>query len=215
MMSATAASLQLEPGLYLQPTIAGAYFALARQDASPLRRLLLALMRAPECPPASVAGLCQWLDTCDEQAALATLRRAQVLAYVQGYTEPRSLPSLGVGQELNHLLPRLSSTGQGMIIDWNGLSLASAGIEAGTADAVAALAADLIAVQERHADRLKQNLGLATHGWAAVNAHGSSRIGAWPLYLGDTHLMLVLLGEPQLNCPEFLALAWLLVNRYG
>ena len=214
-MSAAAPDLSMQSGLYLQPTIAGAYYALSRRDTTPLRRLLLALFATAESPSADVPELCRWLDTPDHAAALNTLQQAQSLGFVQGYDAPRSVPSLGVGQELHQLLPRLSSVGKGMIVDWNGLSLASAGLDDPTADALAALSADLIAVQERHADRLVQTLGLATHGWAAVNAHGSSRIGAWPLYAGETRLMLVLLGEPQLNRPEFLALAWLLVNRYG
>lgn len=207
--------LELDPGLFLLPTPGGAWYAVSRHDATPLRRLLLALFAQSLSPRADTGTLCAWLGTDDPQAALATLRRAQALAFVQGCREPRAVPSLGVGQELGHLLPHLSSAGKGMLVDWNGLSLATAGIEDETADVLAALAADLIAVQERHSARLVHHLGLATHGWAAVNAHGASRIGAWPLYVGETRLMLVLLGDPRLNCPEFLTLTWLLINRYG
>ena len=160
-------------------------------------------------------SLCNWLGTSDEQAALAILHRAQSLAWVEGYTESRDVPGFGVGQELHQLLPYLSSTGKGLIVDWNGLSLASAGVDDETAATLSALSADLIAVQERHASRLTESLGLATHGWAAVDAYGSSRIGAWPLYVGDERLMLVLLGEPQLNTSRFLAMIWVLINRYG
>jgi hypothetical protein len=214
-MSEPAADFELAPGLYLQPTVAGAYHALSRREATPLRRLILALARHRSSPQADEASVARWLGTTDLQSALATLHRAQTLGLVQGYGEPRELPGLGVGQELNQLLPHLSSVGKALIIDWNGLSLASCGLQPDAADALAALSADLIAVQERHAARLGQQLGLATHGWAAVNAYGSSRIGAWPLYVGDERLMLVLLGEPRLNQPEFLALAWVLINRYG
>jgi hypothetical protein len=210
-----APELELEPGLYLLPTPAGAFHAVCSAEAQPLRRLLLALCAKPQSPHVDVPTLCRWLGTSDPQAALAVLQRAQSVGFVQGYTEPRAVSQLGVGHELATLLPKLSSVGRGMLVDWNGLALASAGVEETTADALAALSADLIAVQERHAERLARNVGLATHGWAAVNAFGSSRIGAWPLYIGTTRLMLVLLGEPQLNRSEFLALVWLLVSRYG
>ena len=120
-----------------------------------------------------------------------------------------------MGQELHQLLPKLSSTGKGLVVDWNGLSLASSGLDDDTAATLSALSADLISVQERHAGRLSDSLGLATHGWAAVDAYGSSRIGAWPLYVGPERLMLVLLGEPRLNRPEFVALIWVLINAYG
>ena len=209
------ALLELEPGLHLMPTPAGAWYAVSNRDDTPLRRLVLALFAEQWSPLAETDALCHWLGTQDPQTALATLQHAQSLAFVQGCREPRALPALGIGQELSQLLPHLSSAGKGMIVDWNGLRLATAGVDADTADAVAALCADLIAVQERHATRLAHHLGLAIHGWAAVNAHGSSRIGAWPLYVGDTRLMLVLLGEPQLNRPEFLTLVWLLINRYS
>jgi hypothetical protein len=214
-MSGHDADLELAPGLFLQPTVAGAYHALSRRETTPLRRLILALSRHRASPQADEASVARWVGSADPQVALQVLQRAQTLGLVQGFDRPRELPGLGVGQELNQLLPHLSSVGKGMIVDWNGLSLANCGLPADAADALAALAADLIAVQERHAGRLQQHLGLATHGWAAVNAYGSSRIGAWPLYVGEERLMLVLLGEPRLNQPEFLALAWVLINRYG
>ncbi|MCU7891095.1 MAG: hypothetical protein KZQ78_05570 [Candidatus Thiodiazotropha sp. (ex Ustalcina ferruginea)] len=69
--------------------------------------------------------------------------------------------------------------------------------------------ADLISVQTRHAERL------GVQGWAAIDAYGSSRIGLWPRLVSDEHFMLVLLGEPGLNQPEFIALIWVLINGYG
>ncbi len=109
----------------------------------------------------------------------------------------------------------MSSVETGLIADWNGLSLAHCGIDDETADTLSALSADLIGVQERHADRMAEHLGLASHGWAAVDPYGSSRIGVWPLYIVDKRMLLVLLGEPRLNQSAFLALVWLLVNHYG
>lgn len=206
---------ELVGDLYVLPTPAGAYHAVSTPDDSRVRRLLLALLRHRSSPHVDVESLRQWLDTGDEQEALEILHRAQTLAWIEGYEELRDVPGLGVGKELHQLLPRLSSVGQGMIVDWNGLSLASCGIDAETADTLAALSADLIGVQERHAERLTQSLGQAVHGWAAVDAYGSSRIGAWPLFVADKRMLLVLLGEPRLNDPSFLALAWVLINNYG
>ncbi len=201
--------------LCVLPTAAGAYYAVSSAEDSRIRRLLLALLRHRTSPQIDTQTLCGWLETDDEQAALEVLHRAQTLAWVEASDKVRAIPGVGVGQGLSHLLPKLSSVGQGMIVDWNGLSLASAGIDDGTADTLAALAADLIGVQERHAERLDQHLGQSSHGWAAVDAYGSSRIGAWPLYIGDKRILLVLLGEPQLNQSSFLALVWILINNYG
>ena len=201
--------------LYVLPTPGGAYFAVSSTEDSQVRRLLLALLKHRSSPKADTESVCRWLRTDDEQAALEVLYRAQTLGWVQGYDERHDVSELGVGKELDSLLPHLSSTGQGMIVDWNGLALASSGLIPSTADTLAALAADLIGVQERHADRLAEYLGETSHGWAAVDAYGSSRIGAWPLYIGDKRILLVILGEPLFNQPRFLALIWLLINHYG
>ena len=206
---------ELASDLYVLPTPAGAYFAVSTSDDSRVRRLLLALLRHSSSPRVDAEFVCECLGTDDEQEALEVLHRAQSLAWIEGYEQVRDVSRLGVGQELHQLLPHLSSVGKGMIIDWNGLSLASCGIDDATADTLAALSADLIGVQERHADRMAKHLGQASHGWAAVDAYGSSRIGAWPLYVGDKRMLLVLLGEPRLNDSAFLALVWLLIENYG
>ncbi len=208
-------SYELTGDFYLLPTTGGAFHAVSTPENSPMRRLLLSLLRHRSSPKVDTESLCRWVGIPDEQSALEILHRAQTLALIEGYTESRDAPGFGVGQELHQLLPQLSSTGKGLVVDWNGLSLATSGVDDETAAMLSALSADLISVQERHADRLSEHLGLATHGWAAVDAYGSSRIGAWPLYVGDARLMLVLLGEPRLNQPEFVALIWVLINHYG
>ncbi len=210
-----AGQYELADDLYILPTPAGAYFAVSSLEKSRVRRLLLALLRDRSSPHVTTQFLCECLETDDEQEALEVLHRAQSLAWVEGYEQARDLPALGVGKEINQLVPRLSSVGKGLIIDWNGLSLSRCGISEETADTLAALGADLIGVQERHAARLARHFGQASHGWAAVDAYGSSRIGAWPLYIGEKRVLLVLLGEPRLNDPSFLALVWLLIESYG
>ena len=197
------------------PTAAGAYYALSRCEDSALRRLILALLRHDASPLATNESVAAWLGLSDVAASLAHLERAQALGLIQGFREVSKLPGVGVGDELHQLLPPLSSVGRALLVDWNGLALASCGLDVDAADALAALSADLIAVQLRHAARLAQHFGLDRHAWAAVDAFGSSRIGAWPLYVGAERLVLVLLGEPCLNQSEFLTLAWLLINRYG
>jgi hypothetical protein len=206
---------ELVGNLYVLPTPAGAYHAVSTAEDNRIRRLLTALLRQPSSTRIDVETLCSWTGENDAQAALEVLHRAQTLAWVEGFPERRDLPDVGVGQELRQLLPGLSAIEQGIIVDWNGLAIASCGIDDETADTLAALAADLIGVQERHAERMGQHLGRASHGWAAVDAYGSSRIGAWPLYIGDKRLLLVLLGEPRLNEWSFVAIVWLLMRNYG
>ncbi|MCU7829282.1 MAG: roadblock/LC7 domain-containing protein [Candidatus Thiodiazotropha sp. (ex Myrtea sp. 'scaly one' KF741663)] len=206
---------QLVEDFYLLPTTAGAFYAVSGKEDEPIRRLMLVLLKQESSLQVDAESLCQWLNISDEQEALAILHRAQTLSLIQGFREPQQVSGLGVGHKLQDILPHLSSTGKGLLVDWSGLSLAHSGLNDTTADMLSALSADLIAVQTRHAERLSENLGLGAQGWAAVDAHGSSRIGAWPLFVGDENFLLVLLGEPRLNQPEFISLVWVLINRYG
>jgi hypothetical protein len=209
------ADYQLVEEFYLLPTAAGAFHAISSAEDEPVRKLLLTLLHEQTSVKVDSESLTHWFGTDNEQYALEQLHRAQTLSLIQGYHEPQQAPSLGVGQELQDLLPPLSSVGKALLVDWNGLSLSRSGIDDETATMLGALSADLIAVQNRHAERLEQRLGLGTQGWAAVDAYGSSRIGAWPLFVGTQRFMLVLMGEPRLNRDEFIALVWVLINRYG
>lgn len=206
---------QLVEELYVLPTAAGAFYAVSGRDDEPLRRLMLVLLKQEKSLQINAENLCQWLEISDEQEALSILYRAQTLSLVQGFKEPQQISESGVGQQLKNILPYLSSIGKGLLVDWNGLSLVHCGLDDATAEMLSALSADLISVQTRHAERLAENLGLGLQGWAAVDAYGSSRIGAWPLYIGNEHFMLVLLGEPRLNQAEFVTLVWTLINRYS
>ncbi len=206
---------QLLDELYLLPTAAGAFYAASSRADDPIRDMLFNLLREGSSPLASPASLTHWFANEDQQQCLAWLHRAQTLSLIQGFREPQHVPGAGTGKKLEDLLPALSALGKAILVDWNGLTLAYTGLDAEAADMLAALSADLIAVQARHAQRLAQTLGLGNQGWAAVDAFGSSRIGAWPLFVNEQRFMLVVLGEPQLNCKEFIELVWVLVNRYG
>jgi hypothetical protein len=206
---------ELVEEFYLLPTASGAFHAVSSREDEPIRRLMLVLLKQQSSLQVTLENLCDWLEISDEQEALGILHRAQSLSLIQGFREPQNISESGVGHQLQNILPHLSSIGKGLLVDWNGLSLVHCGIENRTADMLSALSADLISVQTRHAERLVDNLGLGTQGWAAVDTYGSSRIGAWPLYVGDAHFMLVLLGEPRMNVPEFITLIWVLINRYS
>jgi hypothetical protein len=209
------AEYRLVDQLYLLPTAAGAFYAVADRDDEPIRRLLIALLRHRTSPLADVSRLCQWLEMTDRQGALKVLHQAQTLSLVQGERRPRQVMDFGIGRELRDLLPALSSLGKALLVDWNGLSLARCGLDDEAAEALSALSADLVSVQLRHYARLAKSLRLPVQGWAAVDAYGASRIGAWPLFVGDERFMLVLLGEPRLNRQEFVTLVWMLISRYG
>lgn len=209
------ADYQLVDDLYLYPTPAGVFHAVSSAENEPIRNLLHRLLSFSACPKAELKLLCEWLAVEDESQALALLHQAQSMSWIHGIKEPKEINEEGIGQEIASLIPLLSSVGKGLLVDDNGFSLARSGIDENTTDALAALSADLLAVQDRHAKRMEQALGVTTQAWGAVDAYGSSRIGVWPLYIGRYRFSLVLLGVPQLNRQEFVALIWSLVKRYG
>ena len=200
---------------HLLPTAAGAFYAVSSPQPEPLRQLLLALLRAAETPPGDVAALATLAGLSGPDEVLELLHQAQTLGWIQGFRTPRRVPAARIGKTLERLLGPLSAIGKGLLVDWNGFAFARHGIDDETAAILSALATDIAAVEQRHAERLRRCLGVASQGWAAVDAWGASRIGAWPLFVGAHRFLLVLQGEPRLNQPEFVTLVWILVHRYG
>ncbi len=200
---------------YLLPSPAGAFYAVSSTSPDPMRRLLLALMATPTTPKTSLRELANTIDAESEDEVVELLHQAQTLAWIQGFSEPRAVPEQHIADTMEKLLTPLSAIGKGLLVDWNGFAFARHGIDDETASVLSALATDIAAVERRHAERLRQTLGISSQGWAAVDAYGASRIGAWPLFIANHRFLIVLQGEPRLNQPEFVELVWLLVSRYG
>jgi len=59
------------------------------------------------------------------------------------------------------------------------------------------------------------NLGLNSSAWSVVDAAGHTKIGFWPLFIGQQRFVLVMEGVPNLNRKEFVDLIWLLSRRYA
>lgn len=211
----TVTSYKVSKEYHLLPTAAGAFYAVSGPQAEPLRQLLLALLRVPETSPGDVAALAEMAGLSGPDEVLELLHQAQTLGWIQGFRTPRRVPGAHIGAEMARLLKPLSAIGKGLLVDWNGFAFARHGIDDETAAILSALATDIAAVERRHAERLRRHLGVASQGWAAVDAWGASRIGAWPLFVGAHRFLLVLQGEPRLNQPEFVTLVWILVNRYS
>jgi hypothetical protein len=215
MTDTPSADYLLVDHFYLQPTPAGVFHAVSDNSKDRQRNFLLQLLKYPVTPRADDEQLCLWYETSDTQEALSLLYEAQSFSWVQGFATPQELTTEGIGRALPRLLFNLSSVHKALIVDANGIALANCGLNEETAETLAALTADIAAVQARHSKRLAHSLGIATQGWGAIDAFGSSRIGLWPLYIGQQRLMLVLLGEPRLHHGDFVTLIWLLVSRYG
>ncbi|MGV6818588.1 MAG: roadblock/LC7 domain-containing protein [Thiotrichales bacterium] len=208
-------SYELIDQFHLLPTPAGAFQAVTATNAGPIEKLLIKLLKQPVSTRVDLVTLCSLLEIDNEQDALAQLYTAQSSKWLQGFKKPQGLPGAGIGEKLTDLVAKLSDLKKGLLVDGNGFPLVRAGLDEETTETLAALSADLAAVQQRHANRLQEQLGMPPQGWAIVNPSGASRIGVWPLKIGEQTFLLSLLGEPRLNQSAFITLIWMLMNRYG
>jgi hypothetical protein len=193
--------LTLIDGLYLYPTPAGAYQAIAAPAADKPRRFLQRLLQQVQTPALTLPQLCLLTESDDEAKALELLLHCQKL----GWVHEKLLPDL---------LGQISETGKVLLADEQGFYLACSGFVHETAEELSALSADLATVHKRRTGVLSNNLGIASHAWAIVDAFGCSQIGFWPLFIGSQQFVIVIAGVPHFNHPEFVTLVWALSLRY-
>jgi hypothetical protein len=201
--------------LYLQPTPAGAYYAVGSPENTPERRLLLALMSGQSSHRPSLADMARWTQQHNDHDTLAVVYRAQERGWLEGFRQPQGPPPGPLEPIAGRALQVLSSTGHGLLADAQGFCIASTGFDSTASDFLAAVSADIASMHERHAAYLADASGTATGAWALVDMAGNSRVGFWPLFVGQHRFVLALGGLPALNHPVLVELVWSLTVRYG
>jgi hypothetical protein len=199
---------------YLHPTPAGAYHAVSRPANDAARHLIRRLLRTRDTPSLTPEMISSWLGM-GQQQALEFVFRLQSSGLVQGLPVPVEVPSETVEALLPPLLAQVSDSGQAVLSDKRGLYIGKAGFTHEAAEELAALAADLASLHERHTRLLHGNLGLRTDGWGMVGASGYSELGFWPLHFGEDYFILIASGTPRFNQEAFTTLLWILGVRYG
>lgn len=208
-------SFSLAEGVYIHPTPAGAYYAVSATDNNPSRRLLQALLQEELSPLLTLAGLRDWMGIEEDDQVLTMLHHAQGLGWVQGLDKPLECDQAPLEKQLPVLLRSIASQGKALLADSEGFYLASSGFPHEVAEELSALSAELATVHRRRAGLLVNNLGLGSNAWAIVDAAGNSRIGFWPLFIGNQRFVLTITGMPQFNHPDFVDLVWILSRRYA
>jgi len=198
---------------YLSPTPAGAYYAASGNGNDPIRRFLFSLMQGVEGRLITEQLLSQ-LTGLKAQESLELLHRVHELGWVQGETVPRRPPEGTLEVVLPDMLSMLSCSGKALLADQQGFYLATHGFSHETAEELSAMSADLASLYQRHQGLLENNLGVDSAACALVNASGDSKLGFWPLLIGDQRFALVLAGLPAMNQPAFTNLVWCLSKRY-
>jgi hypothetical protein len=206
---------QMNQGLYITPTPAGAYYSVSDNEPTPSRRLLHRLLSQKSSPLLTIEKLKQWQEVDDDDEVLDLLFHAQNLGWVGGVDKPIEAPEGVLEEVLPDLLSNLTDTNKALLADSQGFYICSKGFPHETAEELSALSADIASMHDRHRHLIQNNLGLSTSAWSLVDAAGCSQVGFWPMYVGDQRFVLVISGLPYLNQLSLTSLIWALCKRYG
>ena len=206
--------LELQDGLFLYPTPAGAYYAISALENDRLRRFLIRLLQLEQTPELSLAQLRKLMEIEDDEKAMEQLLHCQKLGWVQGVDTMIHSPQGALEEILPALLSKISDSGKVLLADEQGFYLVCSGFTHEVAEELSALSAELATVHKRRSGLLVNNLGIGSHAWAIVDAYGNSQIGCWPLFIGQQRFVLAIAGAPHFNQAEFVTLVWALVIRY-
>ena len=204
----------LTEGLYLYPTPAGAFYAACSVETDKPRQFLRALLKQQQTCALNLANLQQMMSQDEEQKCMELLHHCQKLGWIQGLDAVLQHPQGALDEILPELLSKISEHGKVLLADSQGFYLASHGFPHEVAEELSALSAEIATVHERRSGLLMNNMGLASHAWAVIDATGNSQIGFWPLFIGNNRFVVAISGIPHFNQPEFVSLVWALSMRY-
>jgi hypothetical protein len=206
--------LSLNTDTFLEPTPAGAFYAVSANNDEPARGLLLGILSERSLPVLDSARLTLW-SGLQKNESVELVHRLQELGWLSGQKNPLTAPDAPLEEVLPAMLEQVSIEGKALLADDQGFYLSSSGIPHETAEALSAVSANLGSIYERHQRLLVNNLGLREQAWALSNAAGNSRLGFWPLYIGSQRFVLVIQGRPTFNQPAFRDMVWVLAIRYS
>jgi hypothetical protein len=207
-------NLSLNNNTFLEPTPAGAFYAVSANNEEPARSLLLGILSERSLPVLDATRLTLW-SGLQQKESVELVYRLQELGWLSGQQSALKAPDGPLEEMLPSMLEQLSIEGKTLLADDQGFYLSTSGITHETAEALSAVSANLGSLYDKHQRLLVNNLGLRDQAWTLSNAAGNSRLGFWPLYIGSQRFVLVIQGRPTLNQPAFRDLVWVLAIRYS
>lgn len=208
-------TLSLQSNLYPKITPAGAYYAVSSDTPSASRTLLYGLLKAEQDEVISSEKLLAWAETNDINTALNLLYRLQRLEFLYG-DEVGSTDDVYLSDEqLPALMAQLSNSGKALLADANGLYFANANFHHEAAEELGLLASEIAKLEDNHRLLIRNNLHINNSAWGICDPSGQSELTFFPLYIGETKLILVIGGMPDLNKDAFVTLVKVLYYRYG
>lgn len=198
---------------YLQVTPSGAYYATVNSQPDDARALLLQLMSSEVAIEHSLEIFAELADL-DKELADSLFKRLVARRFLALVREPIPPRQGSLESTLSDILLTLSATGKVVLGDDQGFCLGSSGFDRDHADALAALAADLISLHQRHHLLLNKELQLMGESWGLLDPVGNSMLGVWIIHMGSQSFAIVIHGQPNLNQHQFVELISALASRY-
>ncbi len=207
-------SVTTQTSKFVQATSAGAFYVVRSKKDDPSRRLLQQFLGSNSTPSFNRDKLASTLSLSDD-ATSALIHHLQKLSMLQTFEQPMMADSGKLEDILPGILKPLSCDGKALLADSQGFYLATTGFPHESAEELSALGADLASLHERHSGLLDGNLNAQSQSWGLLDAGGFSKLGFWPLNIGNVTFTLVISGMPRLDRHEFLRLVWTLYTRYA
>ncbi|MBR9868485.1 MAG: hypothetical protein GYB20_15320 [Oceanospirillales bacterium] len=198
---------------YIAITPSGAYFATLNSAPDDARAMLLQLLSTDFQLLYSLELVSELADL-DETQAMGLFQQLLDRGFVALSESPAEIKRGPLEDILPDLLKQISDSGKALLADDQGFCLSSTGYSVEQSETLAALAADLLSLQERHKHILTSDLSVAGDSWGIMNAAGQSQLGFWGIYIGHQRFTLVISDMPKLNQQAFAEILASLARRY-
>jgi hypothetical protein len=198
---------------YLQVTPSGAYYATVNSHPDEARAILLQLLSIDEPILFSIEMFAEIADLENDHAE-QLFNRLLAKRFLSLTETPLTFRKGSLESILSDILPHLSTDGKVVLGDDQGFCLAQTGYPQEKADAMAAMAADVISLHNRHHQLINNALGVVGQSWGILDAVGNSQLGSWVFYLGSQAFVLVIQEQPLFNQQQFVELLSALASRY-
>lgn len=204
----------LADGLFIYPTPVGCYYAVSSATENTSRNFINQLLQLSSTPKLNTHTLVQLMEVDTKEDAINLLHFCQKKGWVQGVKNVIHSPSGALDEILPPLLNSISESGNVLLSDTQGFHLSCSGFTLKTAEQLSVISAEIEGVHKRRTDLLTNNLTIDSHAWAIVDAFGSSQLGFWPMFIGDSQFVITISGIPHFNRADFVTLIWALSIRY-
>ncbi|MBI2709619.1 MAG: hypothetical protein HYX34_07970 [Actinobacteria bacterium] len=205
--------LELARACYVRPTPRGVQRAVRDATHDEIDGLILRLLEEPATPWLDVTTLEAVTGAEPAHAALALVHAAQEAGAIEGVERPDAEPGQ-LAATLPGLLAGVAPGGTALLVGPDGAPLASIGLAGDEPARLAVIGAALANAATRALETAVVPAAVSD-GWggALVDPVGVTTIGAWPLHIGGSRLLIVVAGLPRFDHGSFTSLVWALVRH--